>query len=123
MAAGAGKGRKVDEGKVRAEEEGRLLAHIAKTPGEVVSLTRDGKSISSRKLADFLAERALRSVSSVTFVIGGAFGLGKGILDRSTSRLSLSSMTLPHELARLFLSEQLYRAGTILRNEPYHKGP
>ncbi len=77
----------------------------------------------SRELADFMAERALRSVQDVTFVIGGAFGLGEGILERSTLRLSLSPMTLPHEIARLLLVEQLYRAGTILRNEPYHKGP
>ena len=58
----------------------------------------------------------------VAFVIGGAFGLGEAVLDRSRTRLSLSDMTLPHEMARLFLAEQLYRAGTILRGEPYHKG-
>ena len=120
--AGLGKVRKVDEEKVREAEEDRLTARLPKGGGEVVALTRNGKALSSRELARFLADRALRSVQEVTFVIGGAFGLGKGILERSTVKLSLSPMTLPHEIARLVLAEQLYRAGTILRNEPYHKG-
>ncbi|MCJ7629210.1 MAG: 23S rRNA (pseudouridine(1915)-N(3))-methyltransferase RlmH [Longimicrobiales bacterium] len=121
--AGIGKARKVTEGKVRAAEEERLLARIPKGGGELVALTREGKALGSRELADFMAEQALRSVQDVIFVIGGAFGLGKGILERSTLKLSVSPMTLPHEIARLLLVEQLYRAGTILRNEPYHKGP
>jgi 23S rRNA (pseudouridine1915-N3)-methyltransferase len=121
--AGIGKGRKVDEGKVRKAEEDRLLARLPKGGGELVALTREGRALGSRELAQFMADRALRSVQEVTFVIGGAFGLGRGILGRSTLKLSLSPMTFPHEIARLLLAEQLYRAGTILRNEPYHKGP
>ena len=58
---------------------------------------------------------------SVSFVIGGAFGLGDGLRSRAVRRLSLAPWTLPHEVARLVLAEQLYRAGTILRGEPYHK--
>ena len=121
--AGVGKGRKVEEEKVRRAEEERLLARLPKGGGELVALTREGRGMGSRKLAQFLGEQALRSVPEVTFVVGGAFGLGPGILERSTLRLSLSEMTLPHDIARLLLVEQLYRAGTILRNEPYHKGP
>ena len=64
----------------------------------------------------------MRSSAGVAFVIGGAFGLGDAVLSRSRRQLSLSAMTLPHEMARLVLAEQLYRAGTILRGEPYHKG-
>lgn len=86
-------------------------------------LTRDGKSMTSTGLADTLAELALRSGPGVAFVIGGAFGLDEGILKRAARRFSLSTLTLPHEVARLILTEQLYRAGTILRGEPYHKGP
>jgi 23S rRNA (pseudouridine1915-N3)-methyltransferase len=123
VGAGIGKGRKIDEEKVRKAEEDRLLARLPKGRGEVVALTRGGRALGSRDLAHFMAERALRSVQEVTFVIGGAFGLGGGILERSTLKLSLSPMTLPHEIARLLLVEQLYRAGTIVRNEPYHKGP
>jgi 23S rRNA (pseudouridine1915-N3)-methyltransferase len=120
--AGAGRGGTAGPGEVRRGEEARLLSRLPPR-GEVVALTREGKSMASRELARFLEERALRSVESVTFVIGGAFGLGPGILERSQLRLSLSTMTLPHDLARLLLVEQLYRAGTIGRNEPYHKGP
>ncbi len=113
----------MDEERVRKAEEDRLLAQLSRGPGETVALTRQGKAVGSRKLAGLLGEWALRSVDEVVFVIGGAFGLGPGILQRSTHQLSLSSLTLPHEVARLVLAEQLYRAGTILRNEPYHKGP
>ena len=123
VASGIGKGRKADGKTVRKAEEDRLMARLPKGGGELVALTREGRALGSRQLAEFLAERALRSVGEVIFVIGGAFGLGQGILERSTLKLALSPMTLPHEIARLVLAEQLFRAGTILRNEPYHKGP
>ena len=94
----------------------RLPAHAA-----AVALTREGRAMSSRGLAKWLSERALEA-RDVAFVVGGAFGLGPEVLGNVGHRLSLSSMTLPHEMARLVLAEQLYRAGTILRGEPYHKG-
>lgn len=122
-AAGIGRGKKVDPERVRRAEEERLLAHLSRGAGEVVALTREGKPLASRELAGFMEQLALRAVGEVSFVIGGAFGLGEEILARSTLKLSLSAMTLPHEVARLLVAEQLYRAGTILRNEPYHKGP
>jgi 23S rRNA (pseudouridine1915-N3)-methyltransferase len=120
--AGAGRGGKVEPDEVRRAEEVRLLARLPQR-GDVVALTREGKALGSRDLARYLEDRALRSVEGVTFVIGGAFGLGRGILERSHLRLSLSAMTFPHDIARLLLLEQLYRSGTIGRNEPYHKGP
>jgi 23S rRNA (pseudouridine1915-N3)-methyltransferase len=61
------------------------------------------------------------AAADVAFVIGGAFGLADALAQRATARISLSPWTLPHELARLVLAEQLYRAGTIVRGEPYHK--
>jgi 23S rRNA (pseudouridine1915-N3)-methyltransferase len=73
-------------------------------------------------LASFLGAEALRASPGVAFVLGGAFGLSDQVLERAQRRLSLSDLTLPHELARLVLTEQLYRAGTLLRGEPYHKG-
>lgn len=120
--AGEGKTRKSDPHRVR-EMEGRRLMDRLPPGGEVVALTREGKGWGSRELARYLEEQSIRSAPAVTFIIGGAFGLAPSVLNRSTRRLSLSRMTLPHELARLVLVEQLYRAGTILRNEPYHKGP
>ena len=104
------------------EEEGkRLLARIP--PGfEVVALHRLGEGWSSVRLAEHLAEQALRASPGIAFLIGGAFGLSDEVLERARHRLSLSAFTLPHEMARLVLAEQLYRAGTIARGEPYHKG-
>lgn len=106
---------------VKAAEAERILAKIP-SQLEVVALTRTGSGMSSRKLAQYLQRHAVRSSPGVAFVIGGAFGLGSEVLERARKSLSLSAMTLPHEMARLFLAEQLYRAGTILRGEPYHKG-
>lgn len=106
---------------VQKDEAERLLARIPDRT-EVIALHRSGTSWSSEYLANHLAEAALRSAAGITFLIGGAFGLHADVLDRADILLSLSGMTLPHELARLVLAEQIYRAGTIARGEPYHKG-
>ncbi len=78
--------------------------------------------MNSRELARYLEQRALTASAGVAFIIGGAYGLGNDVLAQTQRKLSLSPMTLPHQVARLVLAEQLYRAGTILRGEPYHKG-
>lgn len=109
------------EDEIRAAEAERLTAAVPDRT-EIVALTRRGKSWTSRKLASYLNELGVRSGGGATFVIGGAYGLHDSLLRRAQRRLSLSSMTLPHDLARLLLAEQLYRAGTIIRREPYHKG-
>lgn len=119
---GAGKRSKIIPLAVKEAEARRLLAHLPGS-GEVVALTREGKAVSSRRLALMMEEWGVRAVPEVTFLVGGAFGLGEEAVKRSTLTLSLSAMTLPHEMARLVLLEQLYRAGTISRNEPYHKAP
>lgn len=105
-----------------AAEGERLLSRVP--PGvEVAALTRDGTPLSSRGLADWLQELAVGGHPGVAFLIGGAYGLHGDVLSRARRRVSLSAMTLPHEFARLVLAEQIYRAGTIARGEPYHKGP
>lgn len=106
---------------VRQAEGARILARLS-ADAQVVVLTRDGRPMGSRALATFLGEAALHA-RDVAFVLGGAYGLDAAVLARAQRRLTLSAMTLPHEVARLVLGEQLYRAGTILRREPYHKGP
>ncbi len=120
VAAATG-GRNVPSDRVRDEEAERILAKIP-AEHEVVALTRVGEALSSRNLAAYLEEKGTRSAPGVTFAIGGAFGLGEAVIRRARKRVSLSALTLPHEMARLVLSEQLYRAGTIVRGEPYHKG-
>jgi len=117
----AGAGRDAPPDVVKSAEAERILARIP-SELEVVALTRGGKGMASRELAGYLEEHAVRSSAGVAFVVGGAFGLGRSVLDRARRTLSLSTMTLPHEMARLLFTEQLYRAGTILRGEPYHKG-
>jgi len=106
----------------RMETEADALR--ARVPGglELFALTRRGKGLGSRGLARYLGDRSAHGMPGAAFVVGGAFGLSQSYLDGADHRLSLSPMTLPHGLARLLLVEQLYRAGTILRGEPYHKG-
>ncbi len=107
--------------RVRKAEADRILARIP-ADLEVVAVTRAGKGMESRELAGYLEEHGVRSSAGVAFVIGGAFGLDPSVVERARRKLSLSTFTLPHEMARLVLAEQLYRAGTIVRGEPYHKG-
>ena len=106
---------------VRSKEAEALRRRI---PDDLAcwALTREGEAVDSRGLARELADLATYSHPGVAFLIGGAFGLDRDLLDGCDRRLSLSRLTLPHELARLVLTEQIYRAGTILRGEPYHKG-
>ncbi len=119
--AGAQSSEHTDARQVRSAEAKRLLG---RTPEgfETWALTRTGAALSSRSFAEALAANALKASRGVTFLVGGAYGLDPAILQGVTRQLSLSAMTLPHGMARLLLAEQLYRAGTILRNEPYHKG-
>jgi len=114
-------GRDPSPERVKEAEAERLLSSIPEGL-EIVAVTRVGKSMGSRALAAFLQEHAVHGSRGVAFVLGGAFGLGPAVLEQAARRLSLSTMTLPHEMARLVLAEQLYRAGTIIRGEPYHKG-
>lgn len=116
-ASGAGD----DPDRVRAAEGERLLERIPEAL-DLWALTRTGKGITSRGLARYLEALAAGGSPGVAFVLGGAFGLDERVLARARRRLTLSPMTLPHDLARLVLAEQLYRAGTIRRSEPYHKG-
>ena len=103
-----------------ADEARRLEAKIA--PGAaVVALARDGAGWSSRDLSTQLDHWLIAS-RPVVLVIGGSNGLDPSLLIRAHSHWSLGPLTLPHELARVVVLEQLYRAFTILRGEPYHKG-
>lgn len=86
----------------------------------MVACDERGMTMTSTTFAHFLQEARERA-RDLAFVIGGAYGLADTLRDRAQTRLSLAPWTLPHELARLVLAEQLYRAGTIVRGEPYHK--
>jgi 23S rRNA (pseudouridine1915-N3)-methyltransferase len=104
---------------VRRREGERLLEKVPQT-ATLVACDERGKGWTSAEFARWLqGER--EGGRDVAFVIGGAFGLAPEVRDRARVRLLLAPWTLPHELARLVLAEQLYRAGTIVRGEPYHK--
>ena len=108
------------EEQLKAKEGEALLAKIR--PGDrVIALTIGGKLRSSEDLAKHLAELKTGGVSSLVFVIGGSLGLGKNILARADEEMSMSPMTFPHQLARVMLLEQLYRAEKIMAGERYHK--
>ncbi|MBR9989965.1 MAG: 23S rRNA (pseudouridine(1915)-N(3))-methyltransferase RlmH [Gemmatimonadetes bacterium] len=113
--------RGMDPAAIRDAEADRLLRRVPKE-AELVALTRTGDAWSSERLSRHLQRSAVQALPGVAFVIGGALGLSDTILKEAHRRMRLSTFTLPHDLARLLLLEQLYRAGTIARGEPYHKG-
>ena len=87
----------------------------------VVSLEINGKSFSSEKLAEHMEKLTISGKSSVLFVIGGSLGLSREVSDRADLKLSFSAMTFPHQMMRVILLEQIYRAFKIMKNEAYHK--
>lgn len=105
------------EGEVLRDEGRRLLAAWPQAP-EVAALVVDGAPADSEGFARRLRLAVERGGAG--FVIGGSLGLAPEVLERATTRLSLSALTLPHQLARVVLLEQLFRAGKIMRGEPYH---
>lgn len=104
----------------KAEEASALLAQLA--PGaRVVLFDEGGRSIDSRKFASILAEWRDSGTPAASFVIGGADGLGEAIRARGDLVLAFGGMTLPHQIVRVLVAEQLYRAVTILSGHPYHR--
>ncbi|MDR7239098.1 23S rRNA (pseudouridine(1915)-N(3))-methyltransferase RlmH [Neobacillus drentensis] len=105
---------------VKQKEGERILAKISQDT-YVIALAIQGKLGSSEELADSLDKLATYGKSKIAFVIGGSLGLSEEVIKRSNEQLSFSRMTFPHQLMRLILVEQIYRAFRINRNEPYHK--
>jgi 23S rRNA (pseudouridine1915-N3)-methyltransferase len=102
------------------KKEGELILDWLEKDDYLVALDERGKSLSSEKLAAFIQARANESTKKLVFLIGGAFGLDEAVLKRANYQWSLSELTFPHQLVRLILAEQLYRACSILKNEKYH---
>jgi 23S rRNA (pseudouridine1915-N3)-methyltransferase len=114
----------LDEIELRDAPPAELTAALEKRiPADthVVALDVEGKAMTSEGFARWLDAKMTQGKGRVAFLIGGAEGLPEAIRARANEKLSLSAMTLPHRLARLFLAEQLYRAMTILRGEPYSR--
>lgn len=102
------------------KREGETILQWLKADDYLVALDEHGKQFSSEGFSEFLQERASASTKNIVFLIGGAFGLDAAVLKRAQLKWSLSQLTFPHQLVRLILAEQVYRACTILQNEKYH---
>ena len=102
------------------KKEGETILDWLDKDDYLVALDERGKALSSVKLAEFIQARANESTKRLIFLIGGAFGLDDAVLRRANYTWSLSELTFPHQLVRLILAEQVYRACTIIRNEKYH---
>ncbi|WP_449538250.1 23S rRNA (pseudouridine(1915)-N(3))-methyltransferase RlmH [Ferdinandcohnia sp. Marseille-Q9671] len=105
---------------VKQKEGERILAKLSDDT-HVIALAIEGKMKSSEQLADDIERLATYGKSRIAFIIGGSLGLSKDVMKRANDTLSFSKMTFPHQLMRLILVEQVYRAFRIIRNEPYHK--
>jgi 23S rRNA (pseudouridine1915-N3)-methyltransferase len=108
---------------VEVEDDAGLLRRLPGAgPGaEVIALEAGGEAWDTTRLTRFIEEAMVHGSRSLTFLIGGSDGLPPVAVTRATRRLSLSAMTLPHRLARVVLCEQLYRALSIIKGEPYHR--
>jgi 23S rRNA (pseudouridine1915-N3)-methyltransferase len=102
------------------KKEGELVLEWLKKDDYLVVLDERGKQLTSEGLAAFLQARANESTKRLVFLIGGAFGVDEAIFKRADYKWSLSPLVFPHQLVRLILAEQVYRACTILKNEKYH---
>lgn len=103
------------------EKEGKKILSKIKDNAHVMALAIDGKNLSSEELAENINNLGVRGTSHIVFVIGGSLGLSDEVLKRANYKLSFSKMTFPHQLMRLILLEQVYRAYRINSGEPYHK--
>lgn len=101
-------------------KEGALILGKLNAGDQLVLLDERGKSFGSVKFAEWLAHQMMHAGKDVVFVIGGAYGFSDEVYSRSNSKLSLSKMTFSHQVVRALFAEQLYRAFTIQRGEPYH---
>jgi 23S rRNA (pseudouridine1915-N3)-methyltransferase len=102
------------------KQEARIITDMLQPQDYLVALDEHGKMMTTLQLADFLQQRTNAGTRQLVLLIGGAFGLDPAVLQRAQLKLSLSSLTFPHQLVRLIVTEQLYRAYSVLHNEKYH---
>ena len=105
---------------IKDKEGERILSKI-NPDAHVIALAIEGKMKTSEELADTIDKLGTYGKSKITFIIGGSLGLSQEVMKRADEALSFSKMTFPHQLMRLILVEQIYRAYRIIRGEPYHK--
>ena len=106
------------KGQLLKAEADLFLKHIEHD--YIITLDEKGKALNSTEFSDFINQKLNQSITSITFLIGGAYGFHQSIYDKANASIALSKMTFPHQLVRLIFVEQLYRAFTIIKNESYH---
>lgn len=109
-----------EENQIKEKEAERILSKVSKDD-YVILLDIGGKKADSIGFSEFISELALHGKSSISFIIGGSLGVSNNVRARADYRISFSDMTFPHQLMRVILVEQVYRAYRIMNNEPYHK--
>jgi len=102
------------------KKEGGIITGLLQKDDWLVLLDERGKQLSSEELANFIQLRANEAVKNIVFLIGGAYGVSEAVKQRANYQWSLSKLVFPHQLVRLILAEQVYRACSINRNEKYH---
>ena len=110
---------KIDNLEKKSEAEGKLI--LEKCSGRIVSMDGRGKQLSSPELAEFIKNNQVSGVSEISFVIGGSNGLSDAVIKASKQVVSFGNITFPHQLFRVVLTEQIYRAFAIIAGLPYHK--
>ena len=105
---------------LQKEKEGELILKKVGSSDELILLDERGKTYASLEFSDYLQKKMNSGLKQLVFVIGGPYGFSEAVYARANGKISLSKMTFSHQMIRPFVVEQLYRAMTILRNEPYH---
>lgn len=105
---------------LQKEKEGELILKKLNSSDELILLDERGKTYASLEFSDYLQKKMNSGLKQLVFVIGGPYGFSEAVYARANGKISLSKMTFSHQMIRPFIVEQLYRAMTILRNEPYH---
>lgn len=109
-----------EEAQIKAKEAERIMKHV-RDDAYVIALAIEGKQLDSVQLAEKIEKLGVQGTSHIQLIIGGSLGLHQSVLSRADYKLSFSKMTFPHQLMRVILLEQIYRAYRIISHEPYHK--
>jgi len=102
------------------KQEGEMLLKTVQAGDHIIVLDEKGRMFTSREFASYIEKRMISGVKRVVFFVGGPYGFSDEVYSKASDRISLSKMTFSHQLVRLIFFEQIYRAMTIIRNEPYH---
>lgn len=113
------KSKKISKAEIQ-KKEAELIESKLKPGAHVVLLDEKGKSYTSNEFSVFINKKMISGIKNLVFIIGGAYGFDKDFANKANHKIALSKMTFTHQMVRLFFMEQVYRAFTIIRNEPYH---